>query len=274
MDNLFLWVIEFSKSPFFFTFFVIFSFLMSGLITVISHRLPKVVHFQVIPALTFTFRGQSKCPKCRHKLSLKDVFPVFGFLLNKGKCNYCHQKISIRYPIIELLGAIPPVALFTMFNGIELILLLVLFWISYTLIIIDWETFYLPDILVYSLLFVGLAYSATGYGLLAPSESILTIIFTYLGILTFKVITIRIMKKDALGDGDVKLIAALSGIVGPIGILMVLFLSSLLNIFSYLIEAIFRKESLKEPKPFGPSIIAAFYLVFIFSITGFELHFL
>ena len=44
---------------------------------------------------------RSECPKCKHKLWILDLFPIFSYLSTLGKCRYCHKKISILYPILE-----------------------------------------------------------------------------------------------------------------------------------------------------------------------------
>ena len=48
----------------------------------------------------------SQCPTCNHPLAAKDNIPVIGFLILRGKCRYCKAKISLRYPLIELITAI------------------------------------------------------------------------------------------------------------------------------------------------------------------------
>lgn len=45
---------------------------------------------------------RSECPKCKHKLSFYDLFPIFSFLSTKWKCRYCKTKISPIYPILEI----------------------------------------------------------------------------------------------------------------------------------------------------------------------------
>jgi prepilin signal peptidase PulO-like enzyme (type II secretory pathway) len=47
--------------------------------------------------------GKSFCPNCKHTLNWQDLFPVFSFLFLKGRCRYCSKKISIQYPVVELL---------------------------------------------------------------------------------------------------------------------------------------------------------------------------
>lgn len=48
--------------------------------------------------------GNSICPKCNHKLRLIDVFPLLGYLINRGKCHFCRAPIHIKYFLIELFG--------------------------------------------------------------------------------------------------------------------------------------------------------------------------
>lgn len=49
-----------------------------------------------------SFWGRSYCPKCRYKLAWYDLFPVFSFLILRGKCRYCHKKIGIEYLLVEV----------------------------------------------------------------------------------------------------------------------------------------------------------------------------
>ena len=53
-----------------------------------------------------SFWGRSHCPLCKQHLRWYDLFPVFSYLLLKGKCRYCHKKISIEYLLVELLTGI------------------------------------------------------------------------------------------------------------------------------------------------------------------------
>jgi len=50
--------------------------------------------------------GRSICPKCQHQLAWYDNIPVFSFLFLRGKCRYCQAKISIQYPVVELITAL------------------------------------------------------------------------------------------------------------------------------------------------------------------------
>jgi prepilin signal peptidase PulO-like enzyme (type II secretory pathway) len=50
-----------------------------------------------------SFQGRSYCPSCKHQLSWYDLFPVFSYLFLKGRCRYCHKKISPEYPLTEVI---------------------------------------------------------------------------------------------------------------------------------------------------------------------------
>lgn len=46
----------------------------------------------------------SQCPKCNHKLRFIDILPIFGYIINLGKCHFCKIRIPTKYIIIELVG--------------------------------------------------------------------------------------------------------------------------------------------------------------------------
>ncbi|RYG65619.1 prepilin peptidase, partial [bacterium] len=81
---------------------------VGSFLNVVVYRLPRVV----IPAgatlateAWLTLRGlstpPSHCPRCNTQLRWKDNIPVFGWLLLGGRCRYCREPISARYPTIE-----------------------------------------------------------------------------------------------------------------------------------------------------------------------------
>lgn len=83
---------------------------VGSFLNVVVYRLPRVV----IPAgatlateAWLTLRGlstpASHCPRCNTPLSWKDNIPVFGWIFLRGRCRYCHEPISIRYPTIEFI---------------------------------------------------------------------------------------------------------------------------------------------------------------------------
>ncbi len=62
----------------------------------------SVIIHRIKSGKSWMFTWRSECPKCKNKLWVKDLFPIFSFLQTKGKCRYCKTKISMIYPILEL----------------------------------------------------------------------------------------------------------------------------------------------------------------------------
>lgn len=67
---------------------------------------------------------RSYCPNCKHNLGFFDLIPILSYIVGKGKCRYCKEKISIRYPILELT------------NGIVFLIFFVIFKLSINLVIV------------------------------------------------------------------------------------------------------------------------------------------
>lgn len=92
--------------------------------------------------------SRSACPNCGTKLSFYNLIPIFSYLWQKGKCSFCSNKISIRYPIIEIATAIIFVVIFIA-NGYKidykLPLILAIATILLIMSIIDIEYFFIPD---------------------------------------------------------------------------------------------------------------------------------
>ncbi len=106
----------------------------------------------------------SACPNCNHRLGVLDLVPVFSWLALGGKCRYCRNPISSRYPIIESISAL---AYFTIAWKADLLgnpLLVLGLWMMFTCFLaasaIDFATLELPDELTLPVLAVGLIVAA------------------------------------------------------------------------------------------------------------------
>ncbi len=75
----------------------------------------------------------SKCPKCNHKLLWWHNIPVLSFILLKGKCYFCKEKISLQYPIIELL-TMGMFAFIYLIFGLTIKAIFIAIWVSCLLI--------------------------------------------------------------------------------------------------------------------------------------------
>jgi leader peptidase (prepilin peptidase)/N-methyltransferase len=208
-------------------------------------------------------REPSHCPHCKHPLSARDNIPLFGWLLLRGRCRYCHTKISIQYPLVELLSGVLSAVIVWKFGPSWVALAgLGLTWTLIALSGIDFRTQLLPDQLTFPLLWLGLLLSLLPMFVAAPS-AIMGAAIGYLSLWSvywlFKLLT----GKEGMGYGDFKLLAALGAWMGPVALLPIILLSSLIGALIGGTLIALRKHDREIPMPFGPFIAAAGWVWFV-----------
>jgi len=116
------------------------------------------VAYRLVKGEPFLF-NRSKCPKCGKILSWYELIPVLSFIIQKGRCRNCKEKISLRYPITEII-----VGVFTyyiakktyllyfpnFYNILSFLYILIIFSILFILALYDLETFYIEEKVFYT----------------------------------------------------------------------------------------------------------------------------
>jgi leader peptidase (prepilin peptidase)/N-methyltransferase len=202
-------------------------------------------------------REPSHCPHCKHPLSALDNIPLFGWLLLRGRCRYCQAKISIQYPLVELLSGVLSAVIVWKFGPSWAALAgLTLTWTLIALSGIDFRTQLLPDQLTLPLLWLGLLLALLPMFVTAPA-SILAAAIGYLSLWSVYWVFKLLTGKEGMGHGDFKLLAALGAWMGPVALLPIILLSSLIGALVGGILIALRKHEREIPMPFGPFIAAA-----------------
>ena len=219
----------------------------------------------------------SHCRSCLKKIPEWANIPIIGFFILKGKCYFCKAKISKRYPFVEILTGGLFVIAGCYFSGVLLLGLLLYISFVICLVFIDYDNFILPNELTLPLLWLGLLFNIHG-ALSGSLEN--AVIGSALGYLVlwsiywgFKLIT----KKDGMGYGDFKFLAAILGWSGYQALIPVTFIASILGIVYFVIIIISDKirtsgnieHALQHHIPFGPFLGLA-SLLFIFLVHSFE----
>ena len=192
-------------------------------------------------------RPPSTCPKCHKRIAWRDNIPVVSWLLLRGKCRNCHAPISKQYPLIELLVGLLWAGS-VLFYGITLHALAaaVLTTLLLGIAITDARHYIIPDEFTWGGLVLGLALSLDGGGpglvqaiLGAAAGFALLYIVARVGEWVFK--------EEAMGGGDIKMMAMVGAFVGWQGVLLTVFAGALLG------TLIFVPLSLKKKRlvPFG-----------------------
>jgi leader peptidase (prepilin peptidase)/N-methyltransferase len=208
-------------------------------------------------------REPSHCPTCKHPLSLLDNIPLFGWLLLRGRCRYCQTKISIQYPLVELLSGVLSASIVWKFGPSSTSLMgLVLTWTLIALSGIDLRIQLLPDQLTLPLLWLGLLLALLPMFVAAPS-AIIGAAIGYLSLWSvywlFKLIT----GKEGMGYGDFKLLAALGAWMGPVSLIPIILVSSLIGALVGGSLIVLHRHQREAPMPFGPFIAAAGWFWFM-----------
>lgn len=231
--------------------------LVGSFLNVVIHRGPSTW------GLLDDLRGnlitpRSHCPACKTPIRLIHLIPILGFVSLGGKCAACDVRIAVRYPVVEILGAIAPLAAVCVFGlSVSAIFASFYLWSLIALAFIDAETGYLPDALTLPLISMGLI--ANGFGLFVTWPNAL--IGATTGYVAFQIIAmifLRIRGMEGLGQGDAKMLAAFGAWLGWLALAPIVFAGAvlaLLAITAFYISG--RRITADTPIPFGPSLAVA-----------------
>lgn len=241
----------------------VFGLLIGSFLSVCVYRIPH--------GLNIASPTRSFCPTCEKQLKWYHNIPVLSWIILKGKCGYCNNKISIKYPLIEITTMVASVLSFSTF-GATFVGAIVFVYISSLIVLsfIDFDFFILPDVITIPSIFISIVLSVINhfYHILPlPFSSTLYISFWgfmagagfLFGVAKFYEI---VLKKEGLGFGDVKLLATTGILFGPACALYTIFVGSIIGLLS-LIGRIFTKTPIHEHFPFGPSLALA-TVIYIF----------
>jgi leader peptidase (prepilin peptidase) / N-methyltransferase len=199
----------------------------------------------------------SHCDACGHKLRPWENVPVFSYLLLRGRCSNCHTHISPGYPLLELASGLFAALSWWHFGpGFAAVAGFGFLAVALTLSCIDWQTGLLPDAITLPLLWAGLLINlnpsfatlsdavigaAAGYGFLWC---------IYWGFWWWRGV-------EGIGQGDLKLFAALGAWLGWAGLVQVLVLASATGALVGIVMLATRRMKRDEPLPFGPFLAIA-----------------
>lgn len=248
-----------------------FGLCIGSFINVVIHRLPKGRSL---------IRPGSHCPRCRAPIRWRHNVPLASFLVLGGRCGHCRRPIPWRYPLVEaLLGALAG-ALWWRWPGQGFWLFLSIWAVAILVAIafIDLDTFLIPNELSLGLLALGLAAaplnpllgSGAGERLLASAAGALGGFLLCWGVAVFGEF---LFKKEAMGGGDIKLLAAVGAWSGALGAFDCLVVGSLFGAFYGGSMVLRRRLARQDPIPFGPFLSLGAILNFFYILPlGFPFH--
>lgn len=208
-------------------------------------------------------KGRSHCDSCGHVLGLADLIPVVSYLIHKGRCRWCGSKLPSLYLWSELISAAVFVSIALKF-GISPLTLQYLLFASVLLActFADLEAYIIPDGFIISAIVIRLIFIFTSGSILSELKfSAIGGFSVSLALLLIVSVFEKIIKREAMGGGDIKLFFVTGLYLGWRNNILCLFLSCILGIVFALITQKSRTNN-EDAKafPFGPSIAAAAWL--------------
>lgn len=225
-------------------FVFIFGIVIGSFLNVCIYRIPKEESISLTP---------SHCCSCNHRLYPLDLIPVMSYIFLKGRCRYCGEKISVRYPIIEMLNGILYVFIYFKFGFT--IYALKYFILASLLIVISFIDFKNQDVYTSTIIFgvvSGLIFLAIEYFLYKQP-------FLYCilgGILGTLIIGIIVFATRGMGEGDIEIAGVCGLFIGYKLIILDIFLAIVTGGITGLIILGFKIKKPEEKIAFGPFISA------------------
>ena len=207
----------------------------------------------------------SHCVKCNYRLRWYDLIPLFSYLILRGKCRNCGEKISPQYPVVEFINGIVYVFIF-LIKGIKIesLLICLLFSCLLTLSVIDFKTFEIPVGFNIFIAVLGVIKIVIDFG------NILDYLIGALCVSLFLLILYAVSKGRAIGGGDIKLMAAAGLFLGWKNIILAFMLGCVLGACIHVI----RMKVFKEGRvlSMGPYLSMGIFISALFGneiITGY-----
>ena len=199
-------------------------------------------------------KGRSHCPSCGHTLGALELIPVLSWLLQKGRCRACGQKISARYPLTEIIFGLVTLACLLRFDLTVLCLRNYIFLCClFLLVLTDLEAMIIPDgCHIAAVLAWAGAQPFLFEGWNHVSLQVLSGLLFGGGLLLISLVMDHVLGRDSLGGGDIKLFAVIGLYLGIIGTLFTLMLSCILGLLIHAIAQ--RGKNGSREFPFGPAI--------------------
>ena len=252
-------------------FIFLFGLAVGSFLNVCIYRIP-------LPDVSIHSPRRSFCPECNETIKVHDNIPVLSYLILWGKCRYCKARISVIYPLVEL--ATGALFLFMFYHfGLTLEFLLALAFIAVLLPIsvIDARYYIIPNVIIATGLILGVVIvCAIAY----QRADVWYLLTRFIGAVTggmalwlIAVIGSAILRKKAMGGGDIKLMALIGLFLGGWPqLVMVIAFSAFSGAIVGSALILSGRKSQQSPIPYGPFLAGAAVLVLLWGDTLWSLY--
>jgi len=238
------------------TIIFIYGLIFGSFFNVVGYRLPNNLSL-IKPSGSF-------CPNCHHELRWYELIPVLSFIIQKGRCRKCKEKIALFYPLIESLTGILFLLSYIVY-GINTEFVISLLIASYLVIVIvsDGKYMIIPDEVTLFFSIAILVVQTLTYGPGHALVSLVSGIALFAIVYTFMLITTKLFKKESLGGGDIKLEFFAGAALGVSNGLFSIFIGSLIALP---VSLIVMNKTNKNMIAFGPFLLLGVLIIYLLKL--------
>jgi leader peptidase (prepilin peptidase)/N-methyltransferase len=212
-----------------------------------------------IPAGESVVSPRSRCPRCRTAIAAWDNIPVLSWMLLGGRCRKCREPISIAYPAVEIVTALAFVGQGLAIGDNPPLLVVRLVFTAMLIVLFgtDMATMRLPNVITLPGIAIGI-----GASVVLPPYLLASVIGAALGAALpwlIRWVWFKATGVDAMGLGDVKMLAMIGAFLGWQQVWVVLFFGSLCGALVGVMLLLTQKRSLASKLPFGTFLAVAAY---------------
>lgn len=206
-------------------------------------------------------KERSHCTRCGKKIKWYDLIPLLSYIILRGKCRYCNEKVSLQYPIVELINGLG-YTLIIYIKGFSIvsILMCLIFSLLIAISVIDWRTMEIPFGLNISIFVLAVIRIIFDY------ENLLNHLIGFVVISGFMLICLiiaRVVKGiDAFGGGDIKLMAAAGLFVGAKEVILAFFVGCILGAVIHTLRM--KISGAESVLAFGPYLCAGLLISMLY----------
>ncbi|MCB0310275.1 MAG: prepilin peptidase [Bdellovibrionales bacterium] len=213
------------------------------------------------PQLSISNPPRSFCPTCKVQLLWWHNIPVVSWIILRGRCANCSARISVRYPLVELLSAASAFGAYFTFGPTLSALVIYIFLCALIVIsFIDIDYYIIPNVISLPGTLIGISIAVLNqFSALFKYPIVPGILDSLLGILAgagFLLLIsegyFRLRKREGLGMGDVKLLAMVGALFGVAGSLYTIFVGSVLGSVLGILFIVLGGKKFSQHLPFGP----------------------
>lgn len=207
----------------------------------------------------------SHCDYCKKRLKWYELIPVVSYIIQGGMCNYCHKKLPISYLLSEiLLGFAFGLGYYLYGISYELFAFLIITSLSTIIFISDFKYMVILDYPLFMSVILIIILKYCYFGFMPTLKAVISGALLVIFLLIVKMIGDKVYKRESLGWGDIKLALFMGCVLGIKLGFVALIIGSFIAL-PYAIYYVIKKE--EKEIPYGPFLIAAVLIVFIFMDT-------